>query len=80
MLDKFTGQARAAGVEKQLDELYLLQSGLEEETAVQLTLFNRSGRARTAEGRAAGVALAGLYMNSVENRGKAVALLEDILK
>ncbi len=80
LLDKFTGQARAAGVEKQLDELYLLQSGLEEETAVQLTLFNRSGRARTAEGRAAGVALAGLYMNSVENRGKAVALLEDILE
>lgn len=75
---KFPAEARLDGMGDAIESLRRLASGESPDAATLVTSWEREGKASTASGRAAGLALARWYLADYAHRGDAKAILASI--
>ena len=79
LLQRYGGQAKSDGIEKQISELEKLASGSNEPVVRKLSEYEQKGRLSTAEGRKAGTELAALYAVSGATLDRAAELARQLL-
>ena len=76
--DRYPSEAKAEGIDRTLADLAVLKKGGEAGTAALAADWEKSGRAKTPEGRASGLALAKKYLADYGTRTEAKNILKEI--
>ncbi|HNY22918.1 MAG TPA: tetratricopeptide repeat protein [Treponemataceae bacterium] len=76
--DRYPSEAKADGIDRTIAELAVLKKGGASGTAALAADWEKSGRAKTPDGRAAGLALAKQYMSDYGTRAEAKNILKEI--
>lgn len=79
LLENYQDRALLVGIEQEIKELELLNSGLEEKIVLAKEEYENTGKMTTTKGRKAALTLAEMYLASVETEKEGLALAEELI-
>lgn len=79
ILEKYQDRALLIGIEQEIKELELLNSGIEEKIVLAKEEYESKGKLKTAQGRKAALSLAEMYFASTETEAEGLVLAEELI-